>query len=155
VDKLKPSDFVSTLFPKANPICREHGISTVGCLAQCALETQWAEKLIGNNYFGVKKWKRKQASVAAPTQEYYGPKPQSVVSSFVAYTDFEDSVRGYCRFIVDNPRYNPAEEHRNNWRLYLDDVAKAGYATDPKYREKLEGIGTTIEREVYGQGLMV
>jgi flagellar protein FlgJ len=155
VDKLKPSDFVSTLFPKANPICQDNGIPTVGCLAQCALETGWGEHAPGNNYFGIKKWRSKQQSTTQQTKEYYGVKPQRTVAEFVAYEDFEESVFGYCDFAKSNPRYKTALKHPDSWRSYLDEIAKAGYATDPRYREKLESIGTTIEREVYGQGLMV
>jgi flagellar protein FlgJ len=152
---MKPSDFVSTLFPKANPICQDNGIPTVGCLAQCALETGWGESHPGNNYFGIKKWRKKHATTTQATEEYYGPKPQRTVAEFVAYEDFEDAVNGYCEFIKGNPRYKKALAYPDNYRKFLYEVARAGYATDPNYYFKLSGCGLTIEREVYGQGLMV
>ncbi|MGE5553287.1 MAG: glycoside hydrolase family 73 protein [Betaproteobacteria bacterium] len=152
---MKPSAFVREYYPRAKSICRAAGISTVGCLAQAALETGWGDHHPGGVWFGIKRWRQGQEATAQPTYEVIDGQRVNVEAGFVANATFEDAVRGYCDFIRSNPRYKAALLHPDDWRAYVAAVARAGYATDPEYLDKLLSIGAVIEREVYLQGLEV
>jgi len=116
-------------------------------LAQAALESGWGKREIraddgtqSFNLFGIKAdrgWKG--ATVETTTTEYVDGEPQKVRAKFRAYGSYEEAFTDYARFITRNPRYANV--------LATDDpneaahgLQRAGYATDPRYGEKLVRI---------------
>jgi flagellar protein FlgJ len=60
-------------------------------------------------------------------------------AAFRAYASFEESFQDYADFIQGNPRYQGALAAQDG-RSYLAGLQEAGYATDPKYAEKIGDI---------------
>ncbi|MCW8986951.1 MAG: hypothetical protein OQK75_04695, partial [Gammaproteobacteria bacterium] len=46
----------------------------------------------------------------------------------------------YVNFLRTNSRYGDALRHDGNDQLYIEDLHKAGYATDPDYADKVLNI---------------
>ncbi|MNS95194.1 Peptidoglycan hydrolase FlgJ [compost metagenome] len=123
------------------------GVPAPLILAQAALESGWGKREIraddgtqSFNLFGIKADKGwKGATVETTTTEYIDGEPQKVRAKFRAYASYEEAFTDYARFITRNPRYanvlataDPAQAAHG--------LQRAGYATDPKYGEKLVRI---------------
>ena len=148
-------DFVQRLWPWARSAAAELGLAPQALLAQAALETGWGRHLIrmadgspSYNLFGIKAgpgWEGNR--VAVDTLEY----EQGVVSrkraSFRAYDSFEDSFRDYVAFLKTNPRYREALASTADSRDFFSALQRAGYATDPRYAEKINGVLARLKSE--------
>ena len=86
-------------------------------------------------------WQGEQVSV--DTLEYRDGLAQREKAAFRAYASLQESMNDYVAFLKQNPRYQPALEQVGNDELFLQELQKAGYATDPVYAEK---IGNIIKR---------
>ncbi len=62
-----------------------------------------------------------------------------VNSSFRAYSSIEASMEDYARLITGNSRYSRVKDAQTADN-YFEELQKAGYATDPKYADKLKKI---------------
>lgn len=141
-------EFVSTLYPMAKSIEQETGIDARFLLAQSALETGWGKHMIANsgekpsfNLFGIKadaRWPG--ASVDITTTEYREGRPMKEKAAFRAYPSYEESFRDYVDFIKTNSRYSEAVEVMQDPEQFIEQLHKAGYATDPAYSEKVQRI---------------
>ncbi len=141
-------DFVRRLHPYAEKAARELGVEPKVILAQAALETGWGRSVIKNgnggnsfNLFNIKAdkaWQGKQAKVA--TLEFDQGVAKKVNAGFRAYDSFEESFRDYVDFIKNNPRYGDALKKVGNAEQYMHELQRAGYATDPKYADKVISI---------------
>ena len=109
-------------------------------IAQAILESDWGNKHIENNIFGIKagtSWKGKVA--IRKTKEWDGKKYITKEARFRAYGSFEESIRDYLKLIGESKRYEKvkgAKDYKEASRL----IYQAGYATDPKYSQKLIDI---------------
>lgn len=147
-------DFVRKLQPYAEQAARELGVDPKIILAQAALETGWGRSLIktadGENSFNLfnikadKSWQGKQAHV--DTLEFDEGVAKKMKSGFRTYESFEESFRDYVNLIKNSPRYRDALKHGGNAENYMRELQQAGYATDPKYADKIMSIyhGNTI-----------
>ncbi|MCK9395772.1 MAG: flagellar assembly peptidoglycan hydrolase FlgJ [Methylobacter sp.] len=147
-------EFVRRLHPYAEQAARELGVEPKVLLAQAALETGWGRSVIKNsngsnsfNLFNIKAdkaWQGKQAQVA--TLEFDQGIAKKVNAGFRSYDSFEDSFRDYVDFIKSNPRYGDALKKVGNAEQYMHELQRAGYATDPKYADKVMSIyqGSTM-----------
>jgi len=141
-------EFVRRLHPYAEQAAKELGVEPKVILAQAALETGWGRSLIKNsngsnsfNLFNIKAdkaWQGKQAQVA--TLEFDQGIPKKVNSGFRSYDSFKESFRDYVNFIKSNPRYGDALKKAGNAEQYMHELQRAGYATDPKYADKVMSI---------------
>lgn len=141
-------EFVQRLRPHAEQAARELGVDPDILLAQAALETGWGQSLIKNgngstsyNLFNIKadrSWQGRQAQV--PTLEYEGGVVKKVNAGFRSYGSFEESFKDYVQFIKNNPRYENALRHAGNPQQYVRELQRAGYATDPRYANKVLDI---------------
>jgi len=61
-------------------------------------------------------------------------------ASFRAYDSFRDSFSDYVDFLRSNPRYSRALDSTADSKVYFAELQKAGYATDPRYAEKIMSV---------------
>jgi len=142
-----PEAFLRHLWPMAQEAAILLGQEPDTLLAQAALESGWGQKMIrkgdGNNsfnLFGIKadqRWSGDKAIV--PTLEYEDGVAVRQKAAFRAYDSFADSFKDYAAFLQSNPRYQPALQTVDGGS-YLSSLQEAGYATDPRYAEKIEAI---------------
>jgi len=141
-------EFVRRLHPLAVQAAKELGVEPKVILAQAALESGWGRSVIHNsngsnsfNLFNIKAdkaWQGKQAQVT--TLEFDQGIAKKVNAGFRSYDSFEDSFRDYVDFIKSNPRYGDALKKAGNAQQYVHELQRAGYATDPKYADKVMSI---------------
>ncbi|NCD41820.1 MAG: mannosyl-glycoprotein endo-beta-N-acetylglucosamidase [Bacteroidia bacterium] len=112
-------------------------------MAQAILETGDGNSTLADkyhNYFGIKAdpmWKGE--TVYLFTTEYINEIPQRIREPFRVYDNALDSIRDRNLFLKQNPRYKDvfkAETAEDQ----TEELAKAGYATDPEYAAKIKSI---------------
>ena len=143
-----PGEFVSEVFPAIQRAAQALGVSPFAMLAQAALETSWGKRMPrsadgtpSRNLFGIKaddKWNG--ARVAADTVEFSGGVASIRRTAFRAYGSVEESVHDFARLLGSSPRYRDAVAGGADIRTYVEAIGKSGYATDPQYANKLNGI---------------
>ena len=62
------------------------------------------------------------------------------VEPFRVYNNFTEAFDDFVGFLKSNSRYEPALNNTSNSEQFLQDLQKAGYATDPQYADKIIGI---------------
>ncbi len=145
------STFVKTAAPGAQAGAREFGVPASVTLAQAILESGWGEFHLGpaNNYFGIKAFARAgrvdvgpiaSGFVVRQTKEHVGGRDIVVSARFRSYRSLADSMRDHGQFLRANSRYSPAFSFSRDPNGFARAIAKAGYATDPTYADKLIGI---------------
>ena len=119
-------------------------------LAQAALETGWGKFLIhdtkGNNTFNIFNikatgWQGK--SVAVNTLENKQGVTQQERANFRQYDDYAQSFADYVALIKNSARYKNALAAGNDSSAYAEALQKAGYATDPRYADKIKSLLTS------------
>ena len=140
--------FVAKLMPAATRASEKLGLDPKILIAQAALETGWGKHLLKNgegknsfNLFNIKADHRWQGeTVSKETFEYRDSVAIKERASFRAYSSFEESFQDYVQFIQGNARYEQALQHTIEPRRYIEELQKVGYATDPKYSEKVHNV---------------
>jgi len=137
---MPPSAFIALLLPSAQACQRATGIPASFTIAQAALESGWGTRAPGNNLFGIKadrSWKGK--TVSFDTHEVFDGKRVGMVDKFRAYATLDECLADRASFFKVNPRYAACfkETTGEGWARA---VAKAGYATDPKYADTLIAV---------------
>ncbi|MGL5262334.1 MAG: glycoside hydrolase family 73 protein, partial [Bacteroides sp.] len=84
--------------------------------------------------------------VISVTKRADGKYNYKVKDWFRRYDTPEESFTDHANFYLSNPRYAKALEVKEDPRRFADEIAKAGYATDPNYAKTLKSIIGTIER---------
>lgn len=67
-------------------------------------------------------------------------------AAFRAYPSYQESFDDYVRFLNDNPRYRSALDHNSSGEQFIHGIHQAGYATDPKYADKVLRVQQQIEQ---------
>lgn len=140
---MKPVDFIAQLLPGAQACQRVANIPVSFTIAQAALESGWAVSSLSrlaHNLFGVKadrSWKG--ATYALPTTEFVKGKRVSVPATWRAYSSWAECLQDRVEFFKRNPRYGKCWQEKTG-EGWARAVAAAGYATDPKYAEKLISV---------------
>ena len=171
--------FVITYFPFAQKATERSGIPVLFALAQSALESGWGKSVKGHMMFGVKKGSGKNyggwqgdsqlittteySSTATrrfpfvypgyPIQLSSGKWKYKIKDVFRAYPNPFFSFMDWAGLLLKNSRYGNALQHRQNPYRFADEVAKAGYATDPDYADKIKRIMREIEKIIVAKGL--
>lgn len=141
-------DFVKSIWPKAKQAASLIGLDPKILMAQAALETGWgkfitkdADGTSSNNLFNIKSGDNKEFdSVHVKTTEYIADTPISVKASFRKYPSVEQSFSDYISLIKTDGRYQGALASTANPENYVNELSKAGYATDPEYSNKILSI---------------
>ena len=150
-------DFADRVRPHAEAAAKKLGVSADWLIAQAGLETGWgrsqpksADGAASNNLFGMKTGSRwTGASVAAATVEVVAGVAQPVVAAFRAYGTVSDAFQDYARVMQSSRRYAGALG-AGDARGWAAGLAKAGYATDPRYAEKLTQAIAMVGRHAPG-----
>ncbi len=132
-----PAEWLRSVLPVAEAVADEYGLPVEGVLAQAALESGYGKHAPGNNLFGIKS--HGKGGQSQRTQEFIDGRMQTVTDSFRDYGDVGESFRDYGEFIHRNPRYRSALD-QGDPEAYVTEIARAGYATDPAYADKLISI---------------
>jgi len=141
------NDFIAQLSQPAQAASQQSGIPHHLILAQAALESGWGQRQIltrdgkpSYNVFGIKAggdWKG--ATTDIMTTEYEGGVAKKVRATFRVYGSYMEALSDYVKLLSNNPRYaavaNAATPEQGARALQA-----AGYATDPKYAQKLVGM---------------
>jgi flagellar protein FlgJ len=140
--------FVQRLLPHAQAASAATGIPARFMLGQAALETGWGKSEIrgadgqnSHNLFGIKagsSWKGRTVDIV--TTEYVDGKPQKQVDTFRAYDSYADAFRDYGNLLRNNARYQNVIAQGQDAAGFAHGLQQAGYATDPKYAQKLMNI---------------
>ena len=138
-------DFVQRMLPHAKLASSETGLAAHQMIGQAALESGWGRREIrmadgsnSHNLFGIKagpEWKGKVAEII--TTEYHNGVASKPREKFRAYDSYADSFRDYARLMRENPRYAKVLEQAENVQGFARALQDAGYATDPRYADKL------------------
>lgn len=139
---LQPN-FVNRLLPDAQAASRATGIPAHFMLGQAALESGWGQRELRGpdgapsyNLFGIKAGRNwNGAVVEAVTTEYVNGVPHKTVERFRAYASYAEGFRDYAGLLKS--RYAAALESGDDAAGFAWGLQQAGYATDPRYAEKL------------------
>lgn len=143
-----PEEFIQVMRPLAVKAAQELGVEPKVLLAQAALETGWGKKIIrhadgsnSHNLFGIKADTRWQGpSALVTTLEYRDAGFKREQASFRSYESYADSFDDYVNFVRDQQRYQNALQRTGDAHQYIYALQDAGYATDPRYAEKIVSI---------------
>lgn len=167
---MTPKDFVSTLMPFALLSQKETGIHFKATLAQAAWESGWGRSAPGNMYFGVKDSDGINGNEQLLVTHEYSSRQDlkfPVIISVIPVIKngkkmFKYTIKDYFRkyntpaecfidhgnFFVRNLRYAKAMAVKNDPGRFFEEIAKAGYATDPNYASNLKSVIATIEKYI-------
>ena len=146
-------DFVNRMLPFAQQAGQASGVPPQLMLGQAALESGWGKREIrmadgsnSFNLFGIKAnagWNGKVAEVM--TTEYKNGVAYKQVEKFRAYSSYAEAFQDYAGLISNNPRYADVLQQGSDVAGMAQAIQKAGYATDPKYADKLVSIMGKID----------
>ncbi|MFP9098916.1 glycoside hydrolase family 73 protein [Flavobacterium sp. RHBU_24] len=164
---MQQHEFVNQYLPHAKQTEAKTGISAIAILAQAALESGWGKAAPGNMFFGVKDTDGINGNEQLLTTTEYSRRadlkfPQvisvtpivrngikmfryKVKDYFRKYSSPEECFTDHARFFLKNKRYAEALEVKHNPYLFIDAIAKAGYATAPNYAGTLKAVAKAIE----------
>ncbi len=163
---MTPKEFVTKYYPYAKVTENKTGIPAMVVLAQSALETGWGKYAPGNMMFGVKAkitTPEKERQLITTTEILSTPNAQfpivlsiSKLSSgkykyivkdwFRKYNTPEESFTDHAKFLQENSRYKKALVNKSDSVVFIQELAKAGYATDPNYGSTLLSVLKTVQK---------
>jgi flagellum-specific peptidoglycan hydrolase FlgJ len=165
---MKPALFVSQYYPEAKKTQDKTGISAIAILAQAALESGWGKACPGNMFFGVKDNDGINGNEQLLTTTEYSRRGDlkfpviisitpiirngqkwfkyKIKDYFRKYNTPEESFTDHANFFIRNSaRYGVALMYKKEPYRFIEEIAKAGYATDPDYAGKLQSIAGIID----------
>ncbi|HEY7930454.1 MAG TPA: flagellar assembly peptidoglycan hydrolase FlgJ [Steroidobacteraceae bacterium] len=144
--------FVQKLAPYAQRAAAALGVSADTLIAQAALETGWGRHIVSgaahsssNNLFGVKAGSSWQGTTAsATTTEYSGGTARRVAQAFRTYGSVQQGVNDYVSLLQRRAAYAGAIGSGTDARAFAGALQRGGYASDPRYVEKLVATAATV-----------
>lgn len=156
-DLQRGQDFLSRMKDPALEASAQTGIPARFLLGQAALESGWGKHEIraadgspSHNLFGIKAGRNwKGASVEAMTTEYVDGVPRKLLQKFRAYGSYAEAFQDYAALLKGNRRY-AAVLRQTDSAAFAQGLQRAGYATDPRYADKLTSIlnGARMRRTI-------
>lgn len=140
-------DFVNKVWNYAREAGQTIGIPAHFVIAQAALESGWGRHEIRSadggqsfNLFGIKAGRNWSGPVVEKaTTEYVNGTPRTTVEKFRAYGSYAEAFRDYGNLLRGNPRYAAVLDQQDA-AGFARGLQQAGYATDPRYADKLMRI---------------
>ena len=146
-------EFVATMLPMAEQAAKRIGIDPRYLVAQAALETGWGKSVMRNtdgssshNLFGIKatgNWGGGEAR--AITSEYRDGQFVKETAAFRSYDSYQDSFHDLVSLLQNNSRYQDAVKAADKPEQFVQELQKAGYATDPNYASKISQIARQMK----------
>lgn len=143
--------FLITLAEPARAASQATGVPAELILAQAALETGWGRHEIARqdgansyNLFGIKagsQWRGATTDIV--THEYVNGRRTQMMDTFRAYDSYAHAFTDYAGLIGNNPRYAKVVTASSAAQA-AHALQQAGYATDPRYAEKLVAVMQTM-----------
>lgn len=165
---MTPKEFIIKNRGYAKTTEEKTGIPWSAILTMAALESGWGKAAPGFSHFGVKDFDGKNGNEQLLRTTEYSRRsdlkfPEIISITpvirngqkyfkyvirdwFRKYNTPEESFTDHANFLKSNKRYNKALGFTYDARLFLNEVAAAGYATDPEYAKKLGLILDKIEK---------
>lgn len=147
------NEYVNRIWPHAADAAKSIGVPTHFLVAHSALESGWGKHEIrlpdgspSHNLFGIKagkSWKGK--AVEVQTTEYVNGEAQQMREKFRVYGSYQEAFQDYANTLRGNPRFSSVLGQQNG-ASFARSLQESGYATDPKYADKLSQIihGNTL-----------
>jgi flagellar protein FlgJ len=140
-------DFLKRMKEHALEASNATGIPARFLLGQAALESGWGKHEIraadgsqSFNLFGIKAGRNWNGpTVDAMTTEYVNGTPHKVSQKFRAYASYSEAFQDYASLMQGNRRY-AAVLKQSDSAGFAQGLQRAGYATDPRYADKLTSI---------------
>ena len=146
-------DFVATMLPMAEQAAKRIGVDPRYLVAQAALETGWGKSVMrqadgrsSHNLFGIKatgNWQGEQAR--AITSEFRDGQFVKETAAFRSYDSYQDSFHDLVSLLQNNSRYQDAVKSADKPEQFVQELQKAGYATDPNYASKISQIARQMK----------
>jgi flagellar protein FlgJ len=139
--------FVRAHQAAAEAAAADSGIPAAFMVAQAAHESGWGRREIrhadgspSHNLFGIKAGAGWSGPVAeTTTTEVVDGVARKVTARFRAYASYAESFADYARLMRNSPRYQAVRE-ADTADAFAHGLQRAGYATDPRYAEKLTRV---------------
>lgn len=143
-----PQDFAQHVWPYAEQAANKLNVAPEALVAQAALETGWGKHVMERpdgtsslNLFGIKASRNWDGgTVSKPTIEYRDGIMQKERATFRSYPDLAATFDDYANFIGGHPRYESVVNHGDDTAGFASALQESGYATDPKYADKITAI---------------
>lgn len=167
---MKPELFVKINLPHAQAVEFKTGLNAVATLTQAALESAWGDVAPGNMFFGVKDTDGINGNEQLITTTEYSSRANlkfpvilsvtpvmlngrkmfkyRVKDYFRKYNSPEESFNDHAQFFFKNKRYAKALEVKHDYNRFFEEIAKAGYATDPNYANTLKAVSKSIVKYI-------
>ena len=151
--------FLLQLSSALDQVLEGTALPKLGILAQAALETGWGRHVIqdrkggsSNNLFGIKATGWTGDSVATKTREFLGGRFLDKIEAFRVYDSLQSGVSDYVALLQGSARYNRlfdagadrAGDALDEVRRFAQTLQRGGYATDPRYAEKIVDVARSI-----------
>jgi len=146
-------EFVATMLPMAEQAAKRIGVDPRYLVAQAALETGWGKSVMRNsdgssshNLFGIKasgNWEGDSAR--AITSEFRDGQFVKETAAFRSYDSYQDSFHDLVSLLQNNSRYQEAVKAADKPEQFVQELQKAGYATDPNYASKISQIARQMK----------
>jgi hypothetical protein len=136
---MEKKEFISCIRDGALRGYEEFKILPSLTVAQAILESAWGKSELtqrANNLFGMKassSWRGRK--ITLKTTEFYKGEKQIVYADFRAYDSLKESIEDHNK-LLSYSRYKPLGNCKN-YKEVSEKIYECGYATDPKYPEKL------------------
>lgn len=152
---MNESDFIEQLAPEAQRLQQQYHVPASITLAQAVLESNFGQSELSakyHNLFGVKAevW---QPHVTLETKEYNNGEWQTIKARFRVYRSWNASLKDHAKLIAqgtsDNAKRYEDVIKTDNYYEAAQALQNGGYATDPKYAEKLINVIETYQLNRY------
>ena len=152
-----PAEFIMRLSKPAMESQIKSGVPACITIAQAALESGWGESALtktGNNLFGIKAdslWRGQ--TLIMNTKEFIKGQWVVVPALWRKYASWQASIEDHVAFLKCNPRYSPCFQCSTS-EAFARALAKAGYATDPIYADKVISVMTKHNLTTFDGGIL-
>jgi|ERR1051326_8399040 flagellar protein FlgJ len=141
---MTPRQFYNAYSIFAKESQAQTGVPYLFTLAQAALESAYGSRTAGpNNFFGIKDTDGVNGNETLVLTTEYNRRTglwTKIKQYFRKYKTPADSFTDHGKFLRNNKRYAKAFRFQNDPYSFAWEVAQAGYATDPKYYQKIVGV---------------
>ncbi|GIJ43250.1 hypothetical protein Val02_01360 [Virgisporangium aliadipatigenens] len=141
------AEFIAAAAIGAQDSQREFGVPASVTIAQAILESGWGRSALSHfdkNYFGMKCFNQGKFANGCRTHNTDECTPLgqcfATSASFRTYATVTNSFRDHGYLLATAPRYAPAFQYVKQPDLFVAEMHKAGYATDPLYTQKLTAL---------------